>query len=69
MNNECKDSPKLKLKKAETPEDVLKGIEKEPEILGSKLIKVPELMITEEEHEEIENRTINRVLEKIAKES
>ena len=32
MNNECKDSPKLKLKKAETPEDVLKGIEKEHEI-------------------------------------
>ena len=69
MSNEFKDSIKVTLTKAKSPNDILKGIEKEPKKFGtykgSKLTQMPELMITEKEHQEIVNKTINRVVERI----
>ena len=69
MSNEFKERLKVKLSKAESPNDILKGLEKETKknstYKGSKLAQKPELMITEKEHEEIVNKTINRVIERI----
>ena len=72
MNNDFKNSLKVHLTKAETPNDILKGIDKVPKksgtYKGSRLAKMPELMISDKEHEEIVNKTIGRVLEKLEKE-
>lgn len=69
MNNELNDNVRVSLTRAETPDEVLKGIETVPKVLGtykgSKLTKMPEILITDEEHEEIVDKTITRVLEKL----
>ena len=70
MSNEFKESIKVDLKKAESPKEILEGIEKEEfevrgTYKGSRVAKMPGLMISETEHDEIVDKTINRVLEKL----